>query len=388
MQWNTIPRSISLKCRDTGLATPGGGRYRRLKEHLMRGNCLNICRFEPYHAREIEIYVLQTTLFSGSHTLVKKSRLQVFCSRLAAGRTVRFHHDVVQVWPGLSHIRGDQRQPFLTPRVRVLPSPGSSLALPCCSVSHQRARERDFLYSPTHSCAEETYFVKLCPAKYIMYRMVRFVRALDHLPPKPATTNASGRRAWWIHHSDGEILRRTATLSVRPRASEPNGTTEPSCSQFRAPPPLPAPCRCAAACVLDHVDSRSPPRCRNIERELALLVLVCLLKRRGNCEFSPRVCRSGRLRRGGPLRVYRTAPLRPRRPSFMQTKGLGRPWLRCGLAGWPRRWLASLGIMKHPSPFYSCLLKTICLNIATDVKPRRLSFVGRGEGRPKGYSQP
>lgn len=77
MQWNTIPRSISLKCRDTGLATPGGGRYRRLKEHLTRGNCLNICRFEPYHAREIEIYVLQTTLFSGSHTLVKKYRLQV-----------------------------------------------------------------------------------------------------------------------------------------------------------------------------------------------------------------------------------------------------------------------------------------------------------------------
>lgn len=28
----------------------------------MRGNCLNICRFEPYRAREIEIYVLQTTL--------------------------------------------------------------------------------------------------------------------------------------------------------------------------------------------------------------------------------------------------------------------------------------------------------------------------------------
>lgn len=72
MQWNTIPRSISLKCRDTGLATPGGGRYRRLKEHLTRGDCLNICRFEPYHAREIEIYLLQTTLFSGSHTLVKK----------------------------------------------------------------------------------------------------------------------------------------------------------------------------------------------------------------------------------------------------------------------------------------------------------------------------
>lgn len=49
-----------------------------------------------------------------------------------------------------------------------------------------------------------------------------------------------------------------------------------------------------------------------------------------------------------------------------------------GLAGWLRRWLASLGMMKHPSPFYSCILKTICLNIATDVKPRGVSFVGRG----------
>lgn len=52
----------------------------------------------------------------------------------------------------------------------------------------------------------------------------------------------------------GEILRRTATLSVRPRESEPNGTTERSIALAISCPILPAPCRLllllrALACV-------------------------------------------------------------------------------------------------------------------------------------------
>lgn len=54
-------------------------------------------------------------------------------------------------------------------------------------------------------------------------------------------------------------------------------------------------------CVLDHIDSRSPPRCRNIERKLALSVLISLLKRCGTAN-SLLVLSVGSLRRGGPLR--------------------------------------------------------------------------------------
>lgn len=83
VQWKGVPRPTSLKCRATGLATPEGGRYRRLKEHLTRGNCLNICRFELYRAGEIEISVRETTLLSGSsHTLLKRCRDLSFLSAL------------------------------------------------------------------------------------------------------------------------------------------------------------------------------------------------------------------------------------------------------------------------------------------------------------------
>lgn len=56
-------------------------------------------------------------------------------------------------------------------------------------------------------------------------------------------------------HSDGEILRRTAATlpppSVCPRASEPNGMTEPPRSQFRAPP-----CALPFCCCVDAVCAR------------------------------------------------------------------------------------------------------------------------------------
>lgn len=155
MQWNTIPLSISLKCRDTGLATPAGGRYRRLKEHLMRGNCLNICRFEPYRAREIEIYVLQTTLFTGSHTLVKKYRLQVlfavtrrqsgpYPSRCRAGLALFVSH------PWRPRAAFSETTCACATAVSIF----SYLALLLCFLP---TGQRDFLYSPTHRCAEEMH---------------------------------------------------------------------------------------------------------------------------------------------------------------------------------------------------------------------------------------
>lgn len=83
-------------------------------------------------------------------------------------------------------------------------------------------------------------------------------------------------------------------------------------------------------------------------------------------------------------KVYRTAPLlRPRRPGFMQTKGLGEALVEMRAGRLAEEVAGVVGMMKHPSPFYSCILKTICLNIATDVKPRRLSFVGRGRAGRK-----
>lgn len=71
----------------------------------------------------------------------------------------------------------------------------------------------------------------------------------------------------FIHISDGEILRRTTTLSVRPRESEPNGTTEsPTRSQFRAPLPACALplffCCVDAECAGTDAGLRIPPRCR------------------------------------------------------------------------------------------------------------------------------
>lgn len=147
-----------------------------------------------------------------------------------------------------------------------------------------------------------------------------------------------------VHSSFG--WRNLATNCYPLRSSQGVGAEwhdgEPSRSQFRAPSPL----SCALpSCLLRgwmlcarpaliHV---ARPDAGNIERELALSVLVSLSSQEmWDCKFSPSCCAVGSsfTTRRSP-KVYRTAPLlRPRRPGFMQTKGLGRPWLRCGLAGW------------------------------------------------------
>lgn len=147
------------------------------------------------------------------------------CSRFPAGWTVRFHHDVVQVWPGLSHIRGDQSQPFLRPRACLCATVLSSPYLVCRSgplSTGQRAPPPHFAIAYVSRGGP---FVKLCPAKYIV--IGRFGLSVHSITLQPPLMRGRGNKPDAIHsHWDGEILRRTTTLSVRPRAPEPNGTTE------------------------------------------------------------------------------------------------------------------------------------------------------------------
>lgn len=66
MQWNTTTRSISFKVSGCWSCDAGRWPVSKVKKNISRtrGECLNICRFELYHAGEIEIHGFQTTLFS------------------------------------------------------------------------------------------------------------------------------------------------------------------------------------------------------------------------------------------------------------------------------------------------------------------------------------
>lgn len=67
---------------------------------------------------------------------------------------------------------------------------------------------------------------KLCPAKYIIHRMVRFVRALDHIPLETNHHCCNERDEPGVHIFGWRTLATNCYVSqpppfVRPRESEP-----------------------------------------------------------------------------------------------------------------------------------------------------------------------
>lgn len=214
-----------------------------------------------------------------SHTVEDMSTSRL-CSRFPAGWTVRFHHDVVQVRPGLSHFRENQSQPFLRPRACLCATAWLSPYLVCCSVPFAIAY-----------VSRGGSFVKLCLAKCIVDRKVRFVRALDHSPTTTSARTGETSLMQFIHirtaRSCDELLPSPFVPGRRSRMARRRAHRG---SQFRAPLPacaLPSFFCCVdAVCTGTNAGLRIPPRRRKYYMQAGPINISLTPHRRGvgHCE--------------------------------------------------------------------------------------------------------
>lgn len=96
--------------------------------------------------------------------------------------TIRLYHDVVQDWLGLSYVRRNQEPASSFTTCTCATAVLIFLDVACCLLSNQTNKQAVNMQVLCSTMLGKGVQRKLCPAKYIIHRMVRFVRALDHIP--------------------------------------------------------------------------------------------------------------------------------------------------------------------------------------------------------------